>query len=148
MGIVGSAVPAGRLGSGSMSGARSKPAATASTVRRVGLIRWPGARSTIVLPETWVDDTRDDHRLRPVRRCEPRRRAGGHAAGAAGTDRRRRAGDPGKAHATVAGVPSPRPAGMTPPDRVVIVGAGLAGGTAAVTLRGEGYRGSIVLIGD
>ena len=30
---------------------------------------------------------------------------------------------------------------------MVIVGAGLAGGNAAVTLRGEGYRGRIVLVG-
>ncbi len=33
------------------------------------------------------------------------------------------------------------------PERVVIVGAGLAGGNVAVTLRGEGFRGRIVLIG-
>lgn len=33
-------------------------------------------------------------------------------------------------------------------QRIVIAGAGLAGGTAAVTLRNEGFRGRIVLIGD
>ena len=33
------------------------------------------------------------------------------------------------------------------PERVVIVGAGLAGGNVAVALRGEGFRGRIVLIG-
>src|ERR1700682_652680 len=32
-------------------------------------------------------------------------------------------------------------------QRVVIVGAGLAGGNAAVTLREEGWRGRIVLLG-
>ncbi len=34
------------------------------------------------------------------------------------------------------------------PDRIVIVGAGLCGGTAAATLRREGFDGEIVLIGD
>ena len=33
------------------------------------------------------------------------------------------------------------------PDRIVIVGAGIAGATAALTLRSEGHRGDIVLIG-
>jgi 3-phenylpropionate/trans-cinnamate dioxygenase ferredoxin reductase component len=33
------------------------------------------------------------------------------------------------------------------PDRIVIVGAGIAGATAAMTLRSEGHRGDIVLIG-
>ncbi len=33
-------------------------------------------------------------------------------------------------------------------DRVVIVGAGLAGANVAVTLREEGYRGRIALLGD
>jgi 3-phenylpropionate/trans-cinnamate dioxygenase ferredoxin reductase subunit len=33
-------------------------------------------------------------------------------------------------------------------ERIVIVGAGLAGGNAAVTLRNEGFRGRVVLIGD
>jgi 3-phenylpropionate/trans-cinnamate dioxygenase ferredoxin reductase subunit len=33
------------------------------------------------------------------------------------------------------------------PDRFVIVGAGIAGATAALTLRSEGHRGDIVLIG-
>lgn len=33
-------------------------------------------------------------------------------------------------------------------ERIVIVGAGLAGGNAAVTLRNEGFRNRIVLIGD
>ena len=37
---------------------------------------------------------------------------------------------------------------MTPPDPIVVVGASLAGGTAAVTLRDEGYEGRIVLVGD
>lgn len=31
---------------------------------------------------------------------------------------------------------------------IVIVGAGQAGGWAAATLRGRGYRGRIVLLGD
>jgi 3-phenylpropionate/trans-cinnamate dioxygenase ferredoxin reductase subunit len=35
-----------------------------------------------------------------------------------------------------------------PPRRVVIVGAGQAGGTVAKALRGEGFDGEIVLIGD
>jgi 3-phenylpropionate/trans-cinnamate dioxygenase ferredoxin reductase subunit len=35
-----------------------------------------------------------------------------------------------------------------PPRRVVIVGAGQAGGTAAKALRGEGFDGEIVLVGD
>jgi len=35
----------------------------------------------------------------------------------------------------------------TTSGQVVIVGAGLAGGNAAVTLREEGWRGSIVLLG-
>jgi 3-phenylpropionate/trans-cinnamate dioxygenase ferredoxin reductase subunit len=35
-----------------------------------------------------------------------------------------------------------------PPQTVVIVGASLAGGTAAATLRDEGFDGRIVLIGD
>src|SRR5262245_4875693 len=34
------------------------------------------------------------------------------------------------------------------PQRIVIVGAALAGATAAVTLRDEGFEGEIVLIGD
>jgi 3-phenylpropionate/trans-cinnamate dioxygenase ferredoxin reductase component len=33
-------------------------------------------------------------------------------------------------------------------DTIVIIGAGMTGGNAAVTLRGEGFRGRIVLIGD
>ena len=33
------------------------------------------------------------------------------------------------------------------PDRVVIVGASLTGGSAAVALRAEGFDGSITLIG-
>ena len=33
-------------------------------------------------------------------------------------------------------------------DPFVIVGAGLAGGTAAQTLREEGFTGRVVLIGD
>jgi 3-phenylpropionate/trans-cinnamate dioxygenase ferredoxin reductase subunit len=37
---------------------------------------------------------------------------------------------------------------MTDAERIVVVGAGLAGGSAAVTLRNEGFRGRIVLIGD
>ena len=37
---------------------------------------------------------------------------------------------------------------MTDPKRVVIVGAGLAGGNAAVTLRTEGFGGDITLLGD
>jgi 3-phenylpropionate/trans-cinnamate dioxygenase ferredoxin reductase subunit len=32
-------------------------------------------------------------------------------------------------------------------DHVVIVGASLAGANAAVTLRGEGFRGGITLVG-
>lgn len=35
-----------------------------------------------------------------------------------------------------------------PPETVVVVGASLAGGTAAATLRDEGFDGRIVLIGD
>ena len=35
-----------------------------------------------------------------------------------------------------------------PPETVVVVGASLAGGTAAATLRDEGFNGRIVLIGD
>lgn len=35
-----------------------------------------------------------------------------------------------------------------PPETAVVVGASLAGGTAAATLRDEGYDGRIVLIGD
>lgn len=38
--------------------------------------------------------------------------------------------------------------GTGDPDRVVIAGAGLAGGNVAVTLRGEGFRGRIVMIGS
>jgi 3-phenylpropionate/trans-cinnamate dioxygenase ferredoxin reductase subunit len=38
-------------------------------------------------------------------------------------------------------------AGAGSDQAVVIVGAGLAGGTAAVTLREEGWRGRIVLLG-
>jgi 3-phenylpropionate/trans-cinnamate dioxygenase ferredoxin reductase component len=34
------------------------------------------------------------------------------------------------------------------PGRVVVVGGGLAGGNAAVTLRGEGFRGRVLLIGE
>jgi 3-phenylpropionate/trans-cinnamate dioxygenase ferredoxin reductase subunit len=37
---------------------------------------------------------------------------------------------------------------VTDPARIVIVGAGLAGGNAAVTLRDEGFRGRIVVIGE
>lgn len=37
---------------------------------------------------------------------------------------------------------------MTDIERIVIVGAGLAGGNAAVTLRDEGFRGRVVLLGD
>jgi 3-phenylpropionate/trans-cinnamate dioxygenase ferredoxin reductase component len=33
------------------------------------------------------------------------------------------------------------------PQRIVIIGAGLAGATAAVTLRDEGFDGEIQLIG-
>jgi len=33
------------------------------------------------------------------------------------------------------------------PQRIVIIGAGLAGATAAVTLRDEGFDGKIQLIG-
>lgn len=36
---------------------------------------------------------------------------------------------------------------MTAAERIVIVGAGLAGGNAAVTLREEGFRGRLVLLG-
>ncbi len=38
-------------------------------------------------------------------------------------------------------------ADATSKQTVVIVGAGLAGGKAAVTLREEGWRGRIVLLG-
>jgi 3-phenylpropionate/trans-cinnamate dioxygenase ferredoxin reductase component len=37
---------------------------------------------------------------------------------------------------------------MTLADRIVIVGVGLAGGNTAAALREEGFRGSVVLIGD
>ncbi len=37
---------------------------------------------------------------------------------------------------------------MTRPERVVVVGASIAGMTAAETMRQEGYRGELVLIGD
>lgn len=40
-----------------------------------------------------------------------------------------------------------RPARFTQPEHTVIVGAGVAGGTAALTLRNEGYQGRITLIG-
>src|ERR1700745_1668507 len=36
---------------------------------------------------------------------------------------------------------------MPEPESIVIVGAGLAGGNAAVTLRDEGYRGRLVVVG-
>jgi NADPH-dependent 2,4-dienoyl-CoA reductase/sulfur reductase-like enzyme len=39
-------------------------------------------------------------------------------------------------------------ADATGEQTVVIVGAGLAGGNAAVTLREEGWRGRIVLLGE
>ncbi|HET8615749.1 MAG TPA: FAD-dependent oxidoreductase [Actinomycetales bacterium] len=35
-----------------------------------------------------------------------------------------------------------------PPERIVIVGASLAGATAAQTLRDEGYEGAVVLVGE
>ena len=34
------------------------------------------------------------------------------------------------------------------PDPIVVVGTGIAGATAALTLRAEGYDGPVVLIGD
>jgi 3-phenylpropionate/trans-cinnamate dioxygenase ferredoxin reductase subunit len=37
---------------------------------------------------------------------------------------------------------------VTTAQRIVIVGAGLAGGNAAVTLRNEGFRGRIVVLGE
>ena len=37
---------------------------------------------------------------------------------------------------------------MTALERAVILGAGLAGGNAAATLRDEGFRGRVVLVGD
>ncbi|HET9051279.1 MAG TPA: FAD-dependent oxidoreductase [Candidatus Dormibacteraeota bacterium] len=37
---------------------------------------------------------------------------------------------------------------MTQPDRALILGAGLAGGNVAATLRDEGFRGRVVLVGD
>ncbi|MDP9026458.1 MAG: NAD(P)/FAD-dependent oxidoreductase [Actinomycetota bacterium] len=37
---------------------------------------------------------------------------------------------------------------MTPPHRVVVVGASIGGTTAAETLRHEGFEGEIILIGD
>lgn len=50
-------------------------------------------------------------------------------------------------------LPEPAPARASagsrrPPSRIVIVGAGGAGAAAAFTLRQEGYRGQLVLIGD
>jgi 3-phenylpropionate/trans-cinnamate dioxygenase ferredoxin reductase subunit len=39
------------------------------------------------------------------------------------------------------------PADATSEQRVVIVGAGIAGGNAAVTLRQEGWLGRILLLG-
>ncbi len=37
---------------------------------------------------------------------------------------------------------------MSPPSTIVIVGAGQAAGVAAATLRGEGFAGAIVVVGD
>ena len=37
---------------------------------------------------------------------------------------------------------------MPSPETIVVVGASLAGGTAAVTLRDEGYDGRLVLVGE
>ena len=37
---------------------------------------------------------------------------------------------------------------MVSPERIVIVGAGQAGGQAAVSLRQSGYEGALHLIGD
>ena len=37
---------------------------------------------------------------------------------------------------------------MANADSIVIIGAGMAGGTAAVTLRKEGFGGHLLLIGD
>ncbi|MEY9930139.1 3-phenylpropionate/trans-cinnamate dioxygenase ferredoxin reductase subunit [Catenulispora sp. GP43] len=41
-----------------------------------------------------------------------------------------------------------QPARFSQPDRTVIVGAGVAGATAALTLRNEGYQGRITLVGS
>ncbi|MET0368172.1 MAG: FAD-dependent oxidoreductase, partial [Methylobacterium sp.] len=39
-------------------------------------------------------------------------------------------------------------ADLPPPERIVVVGAGLAGLRGAEALRAAGYRGALTLVGD
>jgi 3-phenylpropionate/trans-cinnamate dioxygenase ferredoxin reductase subunit len=71
---------------------------------------------------------------------DPLERVGGDAAGPGGETP---AGETPAAEATGPAVAPARP----PKDRVVIVGASLAGATAAATVREEGFDGEVVLVG-